>query len=42
MPSKRIAINNATIAWPADDTKDKNDKFCLQGITLDFPVGELR
>lgn len=40
-PSERIAINNATIAWPAD-TEDKNDKFCLQDVNLDFPVGELR
>lgn len=41
IPSKRIAINNATIAWPAD-TEDKKDRFCLQGVNLDFPVNELR
>lgn len=41
-PSKKIAINNATIAWPADDTQDKSDKFLLQDVNLDFPIGELR
>jgi hypothetical protein len=40
-PSKRIAINNATISWPAD-TEDKKDRFCLQDVNLDFPIGELR
>lgn len=40
-PSKRIAINNATIAWAAD-TDDQKDRFCLRDVSLDFPINELR
>ncbi|KAH8146106.1 uncharacterized protein LAJ45_09796 [Morchella importuna] len=39
-PSKRIAINSATIAWAAD-SEDQKDRFCLRDVNLEFPINGL-
>lgn len=39
--SNSIALKNATVAWPADSQEEDPDRFCLRGINVDFPRGEL-
>ncbi|RFU32967.1 hypothetical protein B7463_g3371, partial [Scytalidium lignicola] len=49
-PSGHVTFQNASITWPSDEVEDEGDederstssyRFSLEGINLDFPVGEL-
>ncbi|KAI5803779.1 hypothetical protein EDC01DRAFT_775254 [Geopyxis carbonaria] len=37
----RIALVGATVAWAADGADAVVDRFCLRGLDLEFPRGEL-
>jgi ABC-type multidrug transport system fused ATPase/permease subunit len=37
IPSNSISFQDATVAWPADDNEDLENRFSLQNLNLDFP-----
>ncbi|ROW07733.1 hypothetical protein VMCG_03549 [Cytospora schulzeri] len=39
--SDEVTFDNASIAWPADDTLDDEERFVLRDVTVKFPKGEL-
>lgn len=39
--SEEVTFDNATIAWPADDKLDDEERFILRDVTVTFPKGEL-
>lgn len=39
--SDEITLDNASIAWPADDHLDDEERFILRDINVTFPKGEL-
>lgn len=39
--SKEVTFDNASIAWPADETLDDDERFVLRDVTVTFPKGEL-
>ncbi|KAJ1327578.1 ATP-binding cassette subfamily C (CFTR/MRP) member 1 [Microdochium nivale] len=39
--SDEISFDNASIAWPSDNTEEDPDRFVLQKMNLTFPKGEL-
>ena len=36
-----ISFDNATIAWPADDPEESDDRYVLRNVSLRFPEKEL-
>lgn len=40
-PGTTISFNEATIAWPAEEDGDNEDRFRLRGLNVDFPRNEL-
>lgn len=36
-----ISFDNATLAWPADDPEEPDDRYVLRNISLNFPDKEL-
>lgn len=36
-----VSFDNATIAWPADEKLDDEERFILHDVTVTFPKGEL-
>lgn len=39
--SEEVTFDHATIAWPADEKLDDEERFVLRDITVTFPKGEL-
>lgn len=39
--SEEVTFDNATLAWPADDKLDDEERFVLRDVTVTFPKGEL-
>lgn len=39
--SDEVTFDNASIAWPADETLEDEERFVLRDVTVTFPKGEL-
>lgn len=39
--SSEVSFDNASIAWPADEEIDDDERFVLRNVTVTFPKGEL-
>lgn len=39
--AKEVTFDNASLAWPADEQLDDDERFVLRNITVTFPKGEL-
>ncbi|KAH7027455.1 P-loop containing nucleoside triphosphate hydrolase protein [Microdochium trichocladiopsis] len=39
--AEEISFDNASIAWPSDDTEENPDRFILRNMNFTFPKGEL-
>ncbi|KAF3764503.1 hypothetical protein M406DRAFT_81350 [Cryphonectria parasitica EP155] len=39
--SDEVTFDNASIAWPADEQLDDEERFVLRDVTVTFPKGEL-
>lgn len=39
--SDEVTLNNASIAWPADEILNDEERFVLRDVTVTFPKGEL-
>lgn len=39
--SDEVTFDNASIAWPADENLDDDERFVLRDVTVTFPKGEL-